>query len=68
MFDGPNTLRKFDTDAQSNISVGGFGCDAENAGFCDSNEAYQRLKREAMDKILKAAPKHLRARLTSGDF
>ncbi|MAF46810.1 MAG: hypothetical protein QGH73_12820 [Rhodospirillales bacterium] len=68
MFDGPNTLRKFETDAQSNISVGGFGCQVENAGFLDSNEAYQQLKKEAMEKIFKAAPKHLRARLTSGDF
>ena len=31
-------------------------------------ETYNRLKAEAMDKILKSAPKMLRARLMSGDF
>ena len=68
MFDGPNSLLKFETDAISNISVAGMGILAEIGGFCDSEETYKRLKAEAMDKILKSTPKMLRARLESGDF
>ena len=68
MFDGPNSLLKFETDAISNISVGGMGLMPEIGGFCDSEETYKRLKAEAMDKILKSTPKMLRARLESGDF
>ena len=67
MFDGPTTLRKFEIDA-GNISVAGIRNPAEIAGFCDSEETHNRLKAEAMDKILKSAPKALRARLACGDF
>ena len=68
MFDGPTTLRKFEIDTTSKISVAGVRNPAEIGGFCDSEETYNRLKAEAMDKILKSAPKMLRARMMSGDF
>ena len=42
MFDGPTTLRKFEIDTTSKISVAGVRNPAEIGGFCDSEETYNR--------------------------
>ena len=68
MFGGPTTLKNFEIAATSNISAAGIHTPAENAGFCDDADTYNRLKAEVMEKILKSAPKGLRARLASGNF
>tara|TARA_B100000315_G_scaffold177300_1_gene165857 strand:- start:903 stop:1103 length:201 start_codon:yes stop_codon:yes gene_type:complete len=65
MFDGPKSLiRKFENAQQSHVTL---SHPAETAGFIDSNEAYQQLKKDAMEKVLKAAPKHMRKRLAAYD-
>jgi hypothetical protein len=68
MFDGPTTPKKFEIDATTRISFAAIHNPAENAGFCDDADAYDRLKTQAIAKILESAPKGLRARLESGDF
>ena len=69
MFDGPiSKIRKAEIIEQSNVSYNGIGFSSENAGFLDSNEAYQQLKNQAMEKILKSAPKHMRAQIESGSW
>ena len=69
MFDGPTTTpRSIEISEISKISIDAISSPIETAGFADSNEAYQRLKQQAMDKILKAAPKHMRALIESGGW
>ncbi|MFP6713440.1 MAG: hypothetical protein VB913_17295 [Rhodospirillales bacterium] len=64
MFDGPKSLNRiFETNTQSVLSE--IGIPAQNAGFLDDNEAYQQLKKDAMENILKSAPKGLRKRLAA---
>ena len=64
MFDGPKSLNRiFETNTQSVLSE--IGIHAQNAGFLDDNEAYQQLKKDAMENILKSAPKGLRRRLAA---
>jgi hypothetical protein len=64
MFDGPKNLnRKIETATQSVLSE--IGIPAQNAGFLDDNAAYEQLKKEAMESILKSAPKALRKRLAA---
>ena len=71
MFDGPsnnpsNSLATLTVSELSTVSIEAISSPTENAGFVDSNEAYQTLKNRAMEKMLKSAPKHMRAMIQAG--
>ncbi len=69
MFDGLSSNQATLTVSElGNISLEAISSPLENAGYVDSNEAYQRLKKDAMEKMLKAAPKHMRALIESGGW
>ena len=69
MFDGPTTNQATLTASElGNISLDAINSPIENAGFVDSNAAYQRLKKDAMEKMLKSAPKHMRALIQTGGW
>ncbi len=64
MFDGPKSLNRKIEDASHTI-LSEISIPTQNAGFLDDNEAYQLLKKDAMENILKSAPKGLRKRLAA---
>ena len=69
MFDGPrNSELKVETFEQSKIFATPFAAPAQVIDFPQSNAAYQQMKQDALEKILKAAPKHMRAQIESGGW